>query len=109
MIEYLSNPVFWIGLGQITILLQRCIELVVIQQCLGQCAHGVHIARLHVGSALIRRDGVLVAFQLVIRRAQRELHLAGAVRLRNRLNHLCRMSDVAALRIKAGHVQHHLF
>ena len=64
---------------------------------------------LHVGGALIGGDGILGPLQLLIGRAQRNLHLGRAVVHRNRFDDLGGMLDVAAFGIEAGQVQHHLF
>ena len=98
-----------VGLGQQPELLERLVELIVVEQGLGQRVQRAHVFRLHVGGALIGGDGVLGPLQLLIGRAQRILHLGRPVGHRNRLDHLGGMFHVAALGIQAGQVQHHLF
>ena len=87
----------------------RGIELIVVEQRLRQGAHGAHVARLNIDGALIGGDGVLGALHLVVCRAQRELHLGGAVGFGNGLDHFGRVLEVAALGIEAGEIQDHFF
>ena len=98
-----------IGFGQILVLLQRVVELIVVEQRLRQRIHGLQIAGLHILRALIRRDRVLGLLHLVVQRAQRELHLRRAPIHGNRLNRLRRMLQIAALGVEPRQVQHHVF
>ena len=101
--------VFRIGLGQLLILLERLVELVVAEQGLGQRGQRAHIARLHVRGALIGGDGVLGALQLLIGRAQGKLHLGRAVGDGDRLDDLGGMFHVAAIGVEPGQVENHFF
>ena len=74
-----------IGLGEELELLEGLVELVVAEQGLGQGVEGMRIPGIHVGGALIGGDGVLGLLQLVVNRAQGELHFGGAVGLPERL------------------------
>ena len=91
------------------ILLERLVELVVVEQGLGERVHGARVAGLHVGGALVGGDGVLGLLQLVVGRAQRELHLGGAVVHGNGFDDLGGVLQVAALGVEAGQVQDHFF
>ena len=98
-----------IGFGQILVLLQRIVELIVVEQRLRQRIHGLQIAGLQIFRALVSRDRILGLLHLVVQRAQREFHLRRAPIHGNRLNRLHRMLQVAALGVEPRQVQHHIF
>ena len=101
--------VFRVGLGKRLILLERLVELVVAEQRRGKRIHGLQVAGLQVVGALIGGDGVLGLLQLVVKRAQRELHLGRAAVHGNSFNRLHGMLHVAAFGVEPRQVQHHLF
>ena len=101
--------VFRVGLEQFLVLLERVVQLIVVEQNLGQCVEGLHVSRIHVGGAPIGGNGFLGLLQLVIGRAQGKLHFGRAVVDRDVFNHLDGMLDVAAFGIEAGQVEHDFF
>ncbi len=100
-----------IGISFVDILInfERGIELTIVEQGLGEGAHGARITGFDVDGALIGLDGVLGTLKLVVGGAKRKFHFAGAVLHRDGFNDLGGMIEIAGFTVKTGKIQHDIF
>ena len=98
-----------VGFRDLPIFLESFIELIVVEQCLGQRPQVVRVFGVEIGGALVGINRVLGSLQLVVDRPERELHLGRALGHWDRLDDFCSVGKIAVLGIEAGEIEDHFF
>ncbi len=100
---------FGVGVGELAVDLEGGIELIVGEEGLAECAEGADVTGIDIDGALVGGDGVLGVLELIVGRAEGELHLGGAVLDGDGFDYFDGVLDVAALNVEAGEVEDNIF
>ena len=90
-------------------MLERRLQLVVVQESLRQAALRIEVVRLHLERLTVGVDGFLVVLELVVAHTQRIFHLGAAIVFRNGVQHGNGMCHVTGVAVQPGEVEDNIF